>query len=144
MNWDDYSERCDEESKRLGEDAPDFHQLAHKLDLVPAMLLDLEHATESAVDAAVEHFAVHATWPPLSPMERTMVVFRLEFAASLACLLSMPEPGPVLIPEPSLDVPDEHVWRWLLIAAWRLHGFPQIHDTIARLLRGGADAKSSQ
>ena len=137
MTWDEISQLLDAELEDLQIGAPDLAQLAHRLDLVPDMLLDLEHHTNAALDAAVLEFAATRKWPPLSPTEQTMLVFRLEYAASLSSLFGhQPYAFRGVMPQPSLDVPEEHILEWLLTYAWQIDGFPALHDTCARLLRG--------
>ena len=145
MKWLDYSQRCDKELQTSFGDTPDLHQLAHSLHLIPNALANLEDRTNDALDRAAIQFSEKLTWPHLMLDERTMMAFRLECGASVAFLLSnlfsavvsnQTKGRPILIPEPSLDVPTEHIWRWLLIEAWDSHGFPTLLDTTERLVVG--------
>ncbi len=60
-----------------------------------------------------------------------MLILRLEYAQGLCALLGEhPEFYRGMVSEPSLDIPEEYVLRWLLIFAWLSEGFPQIHRTL--------------
>ena len=116
---------------------PDLSALTDEVARLPEVLLDLEQQTFGAVDEAARHFARTRQWPVLTTDQRTMLVFRLEYAASLCLLLGNPLPEyQTVIPEPSLDVPEEHLIEWALIHAWDAAGFQGIHDTLDRALSG--------
>ncbi len=125
----------DQQLRLLQAGASDLHQLAPRIADIPETFLDHENYTEHTLDAMVREFAETGRWPALSPVERTMLVFRLEYASSLAHLLGhLPEHFSGVIAEPSLDVPEERVLEWLLNEAWHSEGFSTIHDTCTRLL----------
>ncbi len=139
MSWKELQSILNSELEALAPRVPNIHQLAHSRDLIPDTLLDLEHASTGAVDAAVAQFAHTRAWPGLSPVERTMLAFRLEHACGLCALFLMGEGDPMrVIAEPSLDIPEEYVLEWLLTTAWHNAGFLQLHDTIERTLRSGS------
>lgn len=144
MTWTEASQLSDQELNALQDGMPDLPQLAPWLHLIPNTLLDLEGRTTAAVDEAVLWFAATRKWPRLSQDERSMLVFRLEYAASLSFLLGQHVSGLArVVPEPSLDVADEHILEWLLIHAWHLDGFGTLHETTQRLLRSLQPAPES-
>ena len=98
---------------------------------LPATLLSRERETNRAVEVAVREFAGHRTWPSMTPLERTMLCFRLEFAASLAGLLAE-QPAPWTDSAESQH--DENRIGWLMLFAWEQEGFSTLHDNLARLI----------
>lgn len=98
---------------------------------VAATFLSHERDTNQAVEVAVRQFAAHRTWPVMSPLERTMLCFRLEFAASLASLLAE-QPAPWSDKAESQH--DENRLGWLMLFAWAQEGFSTLHENLGRLI----------
>jgi hypothetical protein len=131
MDWPQIAELCQTELQRLRADGSDFavfFPVAHE---VPMTFLGHERDTNEAVEVAVRVFAAHRSWPPLSPVERMMLCFRLDFAASLATLLAQ-QPAPWTDAEDS-DHDEERI-RWLMLFAWENEGFSTLHDNLRRLI----------
>jgi len=97
---------------------------------VAESLLVNEKLTSKFVEAAIRQFAATNEWPPLSPLQEVMLSFRLDFAASVACLLAQ-QPAPWT----DSELPDqrEHRLCWLMLFAWENEGFPKLHKTLQRL-----------
>ena len=98
---------------------------------LPTAFLSCERETNQAVELAVRQFAANRTWPAMSPIERTMLCFRLEFAAALAGLLAEQ-------PAPWMDTAEvQHVEQrlgWLMLFAWEQEGFSLLHENLSRLI----------
>jgi hypothetical protein len=99
--------------------------------------LSHERETNKAVEVAVRQFAAERTWPALSPLARTMLCFRLEFAASLAKLLGE-QPAPWT--DSAESQKDEDRLGWLMLFAWEQEGFPTLHENLARLIPAREDS----
>ncbi len=67
----------------------------------------------------------------MSPIERTMLCFRLKFAASLASLLAE-QPAPWSDKTESQH--DENRLGWLMLFAWEQEGFSTLHENLGRLI----------
>ena len=104
---------------------------------VAATFLAHERQTNQAIEVAVRQFAAHRTWPSMTSLERTMLCFRLEFAASLAGLLAE-QPAPWTDSAESQH--DENRIGWLLLFAWEQEGFSALHDNLARLIPAKGNA----
>ncbi len=131
MDWRQISELCQVELQRLRAGLPQPSAFITKPEQVAASLLELEQRTAQAVAVAVRQFAADRTWPAISPVERTMLCFRLEFAASLAYLLAE-QPKPWIDSEASQN--DESRLGWLMLFAWEHEGFSMLHENLGRLI----------
>lgn len=98
---------------------------------LPETLLSQERDTNQAVEVAVRQFAAHRTWPEMSRIERTMLCFRLEFAAALAGLLAE-QPAPWM--DSAEAQHDEQRLGWLMLFAWEHEGFSLLHENLSRLM----------
>ncbi len=67
----------------------------------------------------------------MSPIERTMLCFRLEFAAALAGLLAE-QPAPWT--DSAEAQHDEQRLGWLMLFAWEHEGFSLLHENLGRLI----------
>jgi hypothetical protein len=74
----------------------------------------------------------------MSPLKRTMLCLRLEFAASLASLLAE-QPAPWTDRAESQH--DENQLGWLMLFAWEQQGFSTLHGHLSRLIPGKEDVK---
>jgi hypothetical protein len=138
MTWREISFLIDAQLNVQQQGVPNLHELAYRKELLAETLLTFECSEAEVVDAAVLQFCATRKWPSLSAIAQAMLVLRLEFAAGLCALFdSQPDSDQRVVPEPSLDIPEEHVLAWLLINAWHTEGFPRLHDTAERILRGG-------
>lgn len=131
MNWEQIKELCQTELQQLREQCPDLATLFEQPSHVAATFLAYERDTNDAIEIAVRQFAVTRAWPPMSPTERVMLSFRLDFAASIASLLAQQ-------PEPWTDTDDPNQAEcrigWLMLFAWENEGFSTFHDNLCRLL----------
>lgn len=101
---------------------------------VPQAFLAYESATNDTIEVAIRQFAEYRTWPKLTPIERIMLSFRLEFAVSIGSLLCE-QPAPwedAETADASRNTEDR--LGWLLLFAWGQHGFTGLHDNLRRLL----------
>jgi len=131
MNWEKIAEVCQRELEQVRSELPDSAAFFPQPERIAETFLNHERDMNEAVEVAVRQFAAERTWPPLSPLERTMLSFRLDFAASLATLLAQQ-------PRPWVDIDDptqaEPRLRWLLIFAWENEGFSTLHENFSRVL----------
>ena len=130
MTWGDLAERCAGELERVRAGLPELSTFFPVASTAAVTLVEHEQATDEAVSAAVRQFASDGTWPQLTGLERTMLSFRLEWAASLASLLEE-QPG---TSEPSEPVGDENHLGWMMLFAWDQVGFPRLQETLERFL----------
>jgi len=132
MDWREISELCQTELEKIRADLPPIGSFFPQSQ-VASTFLSNERRTNEAVEVAVRHFAEHRTWPEMSQLERTMLCFRLEFAASLAILLSE-QPAPW---NDSLEAQhDEERLGWLMLFAWENEGFSTLHENLRRFVPG--------
>lgn len=131
MDWRQISELCQAELQRLRADLPEPSLFISSPEQTVATFFELEQSTNQKVEVAVRQFAAKRTWPALSVVERTMLSFRLEFAASLSYLLSE-QPAP-WIDSDSLQH-DEQRLGWLMLFAWEHEGFSTLHENLGRLI----------
>jgi hypothetical protein len=131
MNWEQICVLCHAEFKRLEATLPPFTEFFRQKDDISDTFLRYEEETTIAVENAVRQFAMTGQCPELSPIQRIMISFRLDFAASTANLLAQ-QP----IPWADSDRPDqkEHRLCWLMLFAWENEGFPKLHASIQRLI----------
>jgi hypothetical protein len=131
MNWKEIAELCQRELDRMRADLPAIASFFALPEQVAATFLSHERDTNQSVEAAVRQFAAHRAWPVMSPIERTMLCFRLEFAASLASLLAE-QPAPWCDKAESQH--DENRIGWLMLFAWEQEGFSTLHENLSRLI----------
>lgn len=120
-------------------DLPATASFFPSLEQVASTFLSHEQNTNQAVEVAVRQFAASRKWPAMSPLERTMLCFRLEFAASLATLLTE-QPPPWVDSEESQH--DEERLGWLMLFAWEQEGFSTLHENLGRLIAVREDSKT--
>jgi len=131
MDWEQICILCQTELEKLEARLPplaDFFSIRQELG---EALLRYETETNEAVEVAVRQFAATNEWPSLNPLEEVMLSFRLDFAASIACLLAQ-QPAPWTDAETPNQM--EHRLRWLMLFAWENEGFPKLQKTIQRLI----------
>lgn len=131
MDWNEIAELCQKELVRIRADLPAAASFFARPEQVAATFLSHERDTNQVVEVAVRQFAAHRTWPVMSPLERTMLCFRLEFAASLASLLAE-QPAPWSDKTESQH--DENRIGWLMLFAWEQEGFSTLHENLGRLI----------
>ena len=136
MTWRETQALLDAEIKTLQDGVPNLHELASPREAIPDALLELEEAESETVDSAVRTFCGTRQWPELSLAARTLLVLRLEYAAGLCFLFSLkPQDRNLqIVPDPSMDTPEEYVLMWLLTTAWHNEGFASLHNTSERIL----------
>jgi hypothetical protein len=137
VNWGELAECCAQELERMRAGLPDAATYFPSAHNVISTLLHHEQSTDGKVSAAIRQFAARRTWPPLTDLERTMLCFRLEWAADLADLLwQQPRPWS----DTNDPTHDEERLGWVMLFAWSHVGFPRLHESLQRLLqqRGGA------
>jgi hypothetical protein len=138
MNWQEIAGLSQTELERLRADLPASSSFFPSPEQVAATFHSHERDTNKAIEAAVRRFATHRTWPVMSPLERTMLCFRLEFAASLASLLGE-QPAPWTDSAESQH--DENRIGWLMLFAWDQAGFSTLHENLDRLIPAREDLK---
>jgi hypothetical protein len=131
MDWPQIAELCCSELQRFRSDLPQPSSFVPAPERTAETFLELERITNQAVEVAVRQFAMHRNWPAMSPLERTMLCFRLEFACSLASLLAE-QPAPWTDCEESQD--DERRLGWLMLFAWEQYGFSSLHKNLDCLI----------
>ena len=131
MDWPQIAELCEIEVQRLRSQLPDVCTFFPEPSEVASAFLAYERDTNDAVEAAVRQFAVSRAWPKLSPTERLMLGFRLDFAVGLASLLAQ-QPAPWTDSEDAAH--DENRIGWLLLFAWQQEGFSTLHESLIQLL----------
>ena len=130
MNWEKIGELCQRELEKLEAELPPMSGVFSGGKDVGAMLLNYEKVTNDTMERAIRQFAATEKWPPLNPMEKVMLSFRLGFAASTAYLLKE-QPWPWTDAE--RENQKEHRIGWLMLFAWDNDGFPKLQKTIQRL-----------
>lgn len=107
-----------------------LHRLTPDPGAIPEALLDAELATQPALADAVQRYCGTGQWPPLSPLEKTMLHERLSFAASLAGFLAEPArfEGSQVFAPPRPRLSRMGLLEWLLIEVWECEGYPSIQD----------------
>ena len=138
MDWSQIAGLCQTELERLRADLPATSSFFPSPEQVATAFLSHERDTNQAVEVAVRQFAAHRTWPVMSPLERTMLCFRLEFAASLASLLAE-QPAPWTDSAESQH--DENRIGWLMLFAWEQEGFSTLHENLGRLIPHREESK---
>lgn len=131
MNWEQICILCQTELGQLESRLPPLTVFFHPHENMGEAFLRYEKETNKAVEFAVRQFAATNEWPSLNPIQEVMLSFRLDFAASTACLLAQ-QPAPWTDAD-HLDQ-KEHRLRWLLLFAWENEGFPKLQKTLNRLL----------
>ena len=139
MDWTQIAGLCQTELERLRADLPPAASFFASPEQVAATFLLHERDTNQAIEAAVRQFAAHRTWPVMRPIERTMLCFRLEFAASLASLLAE-QPAPWT--DSTEAQHDENRIGWLMLFAWGQEGFSTLHENLGRLIPSREELKT--
>jgi hypothetical protein len=137
MDWAQLAELMhDQMNKLLQESIGSLRGLAPSLDHLPRALGSVESESAAAVDSAVVEFASHQQWPELTPEQKTMLYYRLEFAYMTASLLATAKTfwGQSIFPNPAKTFTDTDLIEWLLITAWREEGIKLLHSTVVDLL----------
>jgi len=129
MNWEQICILCQTEFEKLEAEIPPSAEFFREKN-VSDILLRYEKETTRDLEAAIREFATTNQWPSLTPIQQAMLLFRLDFAASVACLLAQ-QPAPWTdTDEPSQK---EHRLCWLMLFAWDNEGFPRLQKSIQRL-----------
>lgn len=131
MNWKELAELCQTELERMRFGLPPVASFFQSSEHVASTFLARERETNQAVEIAIRQFAAHLTWPMMSALERTMLCFRLDFAASLATLLAE-QPAPWTGDGQAQH--DENRLGWLMLFAWEQEGFSTLHKNLGRML----------
>jgi len=131
MNWEQITALCQTELLKFRRELPEIATFFPQPDHVATAFIDHERDTNDAVEMAVRQFAADRTWPAMTPIERTMLSFRLDFAASVATLLAQ-QPAPWTDTEDSHH--DEERIGWLMLFAWGEEGFSTLHNNLRRLV----------
>ena len=126
----------DEMNKLLQESIFSLRGLAPSLEHLPRALGSVESESATTVDSAVVEFASHQRWPVLTPEQKTMLYYRLEFAYMTASLLATAKTfwGQPIFPNPTDAISDTDLIEWLLITAWREEGIKLLHSTLVDVL----------
>ena len=130
MDWERICILCQTELEQLEGKLPPFTDCFPSHENAGEAFLRYERETNTAVGFAVRQFAETKEWPQLSPIQKVMLSFRLDFAASIACLLAQ-QPAPWT----DTDQPEQREQRlcWLMLFAWENEGFPKLQKTLHRL-----------
>jgi hypothetical protein len=131
MDWSEIAGLCQTEFERMRAELPAPVSFFPSPEQLPDTLLSREQETNQAVEIAVRQFAANRTWPTMSPIERTMLCFRLEFAAAIAGLLAEQPPPWTDSAEAQHD---EQRLGWLMLFAWEQEGFSLLHENLGRLV----------
>ena len=130
MDWSEIAILCQTELDRFRNELPGAAAAFAGNQRIASSFLAQESETREVVDSAVRQFAATRRWPSLSSVQRTMLCFRLEFAAALAGLLAEQ-------PAPWADIRetqnDKYRISWLLLFAWEQEGFSLLHDNFDRM-----------
>jgi hypothetical protein len=137
MDWPEIAALCQTELERIRAELPVPVSFFPCPDQLPEAFLSRERDTNQAVEVAVRQFAAHRTWPAMSAVERTMLCFRLEFAAVVAGLLAE-QPAPWT--DSASAQHDEQRLGWLMLFAWEQEGFSLLHENLGRLIPGKGKA----
>jgi hypothetical protein len=97
----------------------------------------LESQTSEALDAAIREFARTQAWPELTPNERAMMGFRLDFARQILGALGEVDTPAALFPTHEWSEPAQ--WEWALVTAW-FHPGAMWWEHLAHAMRGNAAA----
>ena len=141
MDWGQLAELMHQEmSKLLQQEICSLRSLASRLDELPRTLAALDAKSAITLDSAVIDFAAHGRWIELSPEEKTLLYYRLEFAYMTASLLATAQTvrGQPIFDNPSASFADAPLIEWLLIGAWREEGIKLLHSTCADLVSENA------
>jgi len=127
MSWEQICILCQTELKQLETTLPPLTDFFHPHENIIETLVRYEQETESAVSFAIREFAETNKWPPLNPIQKMMLSFRLDFGASIACLLAQQPP-----PWIDEETPNQRQHRlgWLMLFAWENEGFPQLQKRL--------------
>lgn len=130
MDWKQICILCQTELEQLETTLPRLTDFFHSNEYLGEALLRCEGEANAAVTFAVRQFAETNEWPSLSPIQKVMLSFRLDFAASIAGLLAQ-QPAPWT----DADLPNQREQRlcWLMLFAWENEGFPKLLKTLHRL-----------
>jgi hypothetical protein len=130
MTWEKICTLCQTELERFEATLPHSTEFFPRDGDINETFLRHETETDKAVALAVRQFAMTGEWPELSPIQKVMLSFRLDFAASVACLLAQQ-------PAPWTDIDErdkkEHRLCWLMLFAWENEGFPKLQKSLQRL-----------
>lgn len=131
MDWEQICTLCQTELGRLEADLPPIADFFPSQEDAGETFLRCEKETNAAVAFAVRQFAETNEWPSLTPIQKVMLSFRLDFAASMACLLAQ-QPAPWT----DAGLPNQREQRlcWLMLFAWENEGFPKLQKTLHRLI----------
>lgn len=130
MNWEQVCEVCQTELEQLEAKLPPLKDFFPPNENLGENFLRYEKETNKMVESAVRQFAAKNEWPSLTPIEKIMLSFRLDFAASTACLLAQ-QPAPWADAEQHNE--REHRLAWLMLFAWDNEGFSRLQKTLQRL-----------
>ena len=130
MDWEQIGILCQTELEKLEGSLPPLTDFFPSPENAAEAFLRYETETNTAVEVAVRQFAATNEWPSLSPIQKVMLSFRLDFAASTAYLLWQ-QPAPWT----DADQPNQRERRlgWLMLFAWENEGFPKLQKTLHRL-----------
>ena len=137
MDWAQLAELMHHQmSKLLQQEICSLRSLASRLEELPRSLAALDARSAIKLDSAVIDFARHGRWVELSPEEKTLLYYRLEFAYMTASLLATAHTirGQAIFNNPSEGFSDAELIEWLLIGAWREEGIKLLHSTCADLV----------
>jgi hypothetical protein len=132
MDWEQICILCQTELEQLEGSLPPLTDFFPSLENVGETFLRHERETSTTVAFAIRQFATTNEWPSLSPIQKAMLSFRLDFAASIACLLAQ-QPAPWT----DADQPNQREQRlcWLMLFAWENEGCPKLQKILHRLTR---------
>ena len=132
MDWQQICILCQTELEQLEATVPPLTDFFRPHENSGETFLRYERETNTAVTLAVRQFAATGKWPSMSPIQKVMLSFRLDFAASMACLLAQ-QPAPWT----DSDQPHqkEHRLRWLMLFAWENEGHPRLQRILQRLTK---------
>src|ERR1700733_4266981 len=132
MNWEKICILCQTELEQLEARLPPLTSFFHPHENVEETFLRCERETNAAVEFAIRQFAAANEWSSLNPIQEVMLSFRLDFGASIVCLLAQ-QPAPWT----DVDQPNqkEHRLCWLMLFAWENEGSPKLQKTLHRLVQ---------
>jgi hypothetical protein len=132
MDWGQLADLMHSEmSKLLQEEICSLRSLSPRLEELPRTLASLETRSDARLNAAVIEYASHGHWIDLSPEEKTLLYYRLEFAYMTASLLATAHAHSdrPIFGNPSGQFTDSELIEWLLIGAWHEEGLKLLHST---------------
>jgi hypothetical protein len=130
MDWEQICTLCQTELEALEAKVPPLTDFFPSPQDTAQALSRYEKETSTAVEFAVREFAGTSEWPSLTPIQKVMLSFRLDFAASMASLLAQ-QPAPWT----DADRPNQRAQRlcWLMLFAWENEGYPKLQKMLGRL-----------